>query len=90
MKESKAQKVRRLVDEAVRSRKIMHDSNGKLYFHKETNQSWQSLKTYSERIFIRLLTQMIGETELTHADIEFLRQELAEEPILLARELDYP
>lgn len=90
MKESKAQKVRRLVDAAVRSGNIMHDSNGKLYFQNESNTSWQSLKTYSERLFIRLLTQKIGEDELTHADIEFLRQELAEEPILLARELDYP
>lgn len=90
MKETKAQRVRRLVNEAVRGGNIMHDSNGKLYFHRESNSSWQRFKTYSERIFIRLLTQNIGEDELTHVDIEFLRQELAEEPILLARELDYP
>lgn len=91
LKETKTQKVRRLVSEFASEGNIRHDSNGTLYYYRHSNKKWEKLNEYSMRNELRSWIQRnLGEDELTHTDIEFLRQEIAEEPDFLAEELDFP
>ena len=59
-----------------------HDSSGTLHVYEEHINFW--------RYEIRNWTLSRGEDQLTHSDIEFLRQEISEEPSLLVKEWDPP
>ena len=86
----KNEETRDWVQKAVADGRIAHDSQGKLHVCDSESNRWYECDDYSGRNFIRLWTQEQGENNLTHRNIEFLRQEFVEEPILLAKELDYP
>ena len=68
-----------------------HDSSGALHVYEEHINFWRKCAdAKSERYEIRNWTLSRGEDQLTHSDIEFLRQEISEEPSLLVKEWDPP
>lgn len=70
---------------------IKHDSNGAIHIFDDDNIIWHKCAdAKSERYEIRLWTLERGGKHLTHTDIDFLREEISQEPSLLVKEWDPP
>lgn len=60
-----------------------------MYYFESDDQVWKLLDDYGTRQVINLWSREFYKEYLTHSELEYLRQELSEEPELLATELDF-
>lgn len=86
----KKSEIMKIVGQIIRNDCIKHDSQGRLYYFESGDQVWKLLDDYGIRQVINLWSREFYREYLTHSELEYLRQELSEEPELMAPELDSP